>query len=252
MKLFHHHNAAAYIKQYQREDAQAASFVRGIRNYPDVNPLKLDSVIKTDLVTLVKSHIPFKQKWDTLQFVANRMEDPADVFKLVIAYMDRKRDAYGVEHIDLNVPVQFSDPAYIKRNYIKEPQPGDAQLALLETAFARLPEIDLEHQYDAARIISNHAPLRGDLQRRSALFVWQNVKHLHKDQANAVLNEILKYPGSPRGDIGVYDGLPALCFTFGGSAWDERKVAYGALRFEPVQAPTQTAGKIRGGNLTLV
>lgn len=158
----------AYIAQYQHEDAQATAFAQIIRNYPIENPLKLES-IKIDLVNLVKSHIPFQQKWDTLQFVANRLEHAEDTFKLVIAFMDSGRDAYGVDHMNLNVPVQFKDPAYIARNYLKEPQNTDAHMALLETAFARIPELEPQYQYDAAKIISNHAPIGGNISAYGAL-----------------------------------------------------------------------------------
>lgn len=152
----------AYIKQYQHEDAQATAFAQIIRNHPIENPLRLES-IKVDLVNLVKSHIPFRQKWDTLQFVANRLEHAEDTFKLVIAFMDSRRDAYGVDHMDLNVPVQFKDPAYIARNYLKKSQNTDAHLALLETAFACVSELAPQYQYDAAKIISNHAPIGSNI-----------------------------------------------------------------------------------------
>jgi len=228
----------AYIKENQIANKQAASFAAGVRKYTDVNTLRLDSVIKTDLVTLVRSTVPFQQKWDTLQFVANRMEDPADVFKLVIAYLDSARDAYGVDHMDLNVPVQFSDPAYIKRAYVKEPQKDAAHLALLDTAFSRLPELAPQYQHDAAKIISNHAPLNGDLQKRCAFFIWQNCKDMTPEQRNAALNNILKYPVSPQDDINVYKAVPGVNEAFTGSTTNTGTISFGNVVRLPKRQPS--------------
>ncbi len=214
----------AYVRENRIDNAQAASFAVGVRKYTDVNTLRLESVIKTDLITLVRSTIPFQVKWNTLQFVANRMEDPADVFKLVVAYADRRRDQYGVDHMDLNGPVQFANPAY---NYVTEPD-HDAELALLETAFSRLSELDSKYQYKAAKIIYNHAPVSGELQKRVSLFIWQNCH----EQDSTVLRDIMNTPTSPRVDEKIYGktpDMPELSFTFGESVMNAGRRSFGRM-----------------------